>query len=125
MVYPSFQKMSHGGILTRHCNAVADATSSKTFVGARCASIKMFNDNGFETFRTFNAHMERFGDKEDKSKYWYTRSMPLSDGSGWAFEIGKKGVGKGGGWDDELNGAIEKDGDGECDWMLFCLWGRR
>jgi ribosomal protein S18 acetylase RimI-like enzyme len=76
MVHPEFQKMGHGSWLTRHCNEIADKTGSRTFVGARPSSIKMFNNLGFKTIGMYNAHMERWGGDKDKSISWLAMREP-------------------------------------------------
>lgn len=70
MVHPDFQKRGFGTVLTLHCNAISDKAGRRTFVPARPTSIKMFNDNGFVTVGTHDAHLERWGGPREKSITW-------------------------------------------------------
>lgn len=67
MVHPDFQKMGLGTALTRHANAIADASLVRTWVPARPTSYKLFLNEGFVVKGVVDSHMERWGGSKELS----------------------------------------------------------
>ncbi|KAF2801673.1 uncharacterized protein BDZ99DRAFT_469413 [Mytilinidion resinicola] len=66
-VHPDFQRRGLGTRLCRHCNEISNKHGAAMYVNARPASLKMFQDVGFEVVGELRLDMSKYGLDEDVS----------------------------------------------------------
>jgi len=69
-VHPSYQRRGIGTLLSRHCDALADAEGKKTFVVARPNSFRLMAQSGFVVLGSENLDMTKYGGGVEDGKSW-------------------------------------------------------